>query len=64
MAPMENEIFLNQSDVAARWRKQISAVNVERDHAMARGEKTGSYTRRINEMEDKLKRLLSKGTLP
>ncbi len=54
-------IFQNQDAIAASWRKQITAVHQEREAARARGEKTGGYTRRINEMEERLSKLLEKG---
>lgn len=58
---MNDEIFQNQTAIADVWRTQIAAVHKERAAAKKAGEPTGSFTRRINEMEEKLGKLLSKG---
>lgn len=58
---MSGEVFQNQQAIAGRWREQISAVRKQREVAQKAGEPTGSFTRRINEMEQQLSKLLSKG---
>lgn len=55
------EIFQNQDAIAESWRKQISAVRKEREVAKKAGDRTGSFTRRIKEMEAQLSKLLAKG---
>lgn len=58
------EIFKNQSEIALRWRAQIDQVERDRAAAKRLGENTGPYTRRINDMQAQLSKLLSKGVSP
>lgn len=55
------EIFANQDAIAEKWRGQISAVRKDREAAKKAGEPAGHFTRRINEMEQQLSKLLTKG---
>jgi len=58
---MTTEIFQNQNNIAKRWKAQIATVRKEREAAKNAGEPTGQFTRRINDMEAQLSKLLSKG---